>query len=152
MKKIALFVALIFITVACTNYKDISIEDVRYGSLSAQSTSKIILTLDVKINNPTKKKLTITDGTLELFQQNRNLASLSVGSPTVIAPKSNEYNQLVLNITLKDFMAFLGINPNNPDLLEQFDVEGFLKVKAGAVGKKINIQRTNFKNLHQNLK
>ena len=151
MRKIALFVALIFITVACTNYDDIRVEDVRYGGLSAQSTSKIILTLDVKINNPTKKKLTITDGTLELFQQDRNLATLSVSNPMVIAPKSNEYNQLVLNVTVKDFMALLGIKLNSNDFLEQFDVEGFLKVKAGAAGKKLNIPRTNFNNLLQSL-
>ena len=151
MRKTALFVALICITVACTNYDDIRVEDVRYGNLSAQSTSKIILTLDVKINNPTKKKLTITDGTLELFQQNRNLATLSVSNPMVIAPKSSEYKQLVLDVTVKDFMALLGIKLNSNDLLEQFDVEGFLKVKAGAAGKKLNIPRTNFKNLLQSL-
>jgi len=151
MRKIALFVALIFITVACSKYKDIRIEDVRPGDISFQSTSKIALTLDVKINNPTKSKITITDGTLEIFQQNRNLGTLSVSAPTVIAPKSNDYNQLKLNLTVKDFMALIGINLNNPDLLEQFDVEGFLKVKAGAVGRKINIERTNLKNMQQSL-
>ncbi|MDR0295851.1 MAG: hypothetical protein LBH91_06710, partial [Prevotellaceae bacterium] len=122
MKRIALFVALIFITAACTNYDDIRIEDARVDDLSFQSTSKIILTLGLKVDNPTKKKITITDGTLELFQQNRNLGTLSVSAPTVIAPKSNDYNQLVLNVTIKDFMALLGIDINSSNLLDQFDV------------------------------
>jgi len=153
MKKIVLFVVLLFITLACSSkYKDVSIEDARVDNFSFQSTSKIILTLGIKVNNPTNKKLTITNGTLDLFQQNRNLATLSVGDPTIIPPKSNEYSQLVLNVTVKDLMALIGINPNDSNLLNQFDVEGFLKVKAGVASKKIKIERTKFSNLLQSLK
>jgi LEA14-like dessication related protein len=140
-------------TVACsTNYKDISIEDVRVDNFSFKSTSTILLILDVKVNNPTKKKLSITDGSMEVFLQDRNVGNLFVSSPTVIAPKSNDYNKLVLNGTIKDFMALIGINLKDKQLLEQFDVEGFLKVKAGAAGKKLKIEKTNFKNLLQNFK
>ena len=153
MKKIAPFLSLIFMTVACsTNYKDISIEDVRVDNFSFKSTSTILLILDVKVNNPTKKKLSITDGSMEVFLQDRNVGNLSVSSPTVIAPKSNDYNKLVFNGTIKDFMALIGINLKDKQLLEQFDVEGFLKVKAGAAGKKFKIEKTNFKNLLQNFK
>ncbi|MDR0295032.1 MAG: hypothetical protein LBH91_02420 [Prevotellaceae bacterium] len=151
MKRIALFVALISITVACSKYKDISVEDAQYGNFSMQSTSKFTLTLDIKVNNPTKRKITITEGILDIFLQDRNVATLSVGAPTIIASKSNVYHQLLLNGTIKDFMALTGINFNNSDLLEQFDVEGFLKAKAGVAGKKINIERTSFKNLLQSL-
>jgi hypothetical protein len=71
----------------------------------------------------------------------------------IIAPKSNDYNRLVLHVTIKDIMALAGlsISANNSDLLEKLDVEGFLKVKAGAAGKKLKIERTNFKNLLQYL-
>jgi len=153
MRKIALFLGLIFITAACTKYDDISIEDVRPGNFTLHSTSKFTLTLDIKVNNPTKRKITITDGTLEVFQQNRNLGTLSVGAPTVIAPKSNDYNQLVLNGTIKDIMALFGIrfSADMSEMFDMFDVEGFLKVKAGVAGKKLKIDRTNFKNLLQGL-
>lgn len=153
MKKIAFIAGILFIAMACSNkYKDISLEDARIDDFSFQSTSKIILTLGIKVNNPTKKKLTINEGILELFQQNRNLATLSVSGTTAIAPRSNEYNKLVLNVAIKDFMALMTINPNDSNLLHQFDVEGFLKVKAGIASKKLTIQRTNFSNLLQSLK
>jgi len=132
MKKILLFVGVIVIaTVSCTNYKDVSFEHVGTEDVSFQSTSKINLILGLKVNNPTKKKLTLTEGTLELFQQNRNLGTIVVSEPMVIAPKSNDYKQLKLNVTIKDFMALIGINMSDSNLLEQFDVEGFIKVKAG---------------------
>jgi len=89
---------------------------------------------------------------LELFQQNRNLGTLSVSQPAVIPPKSNEYTPLVLNVTVKDLMALMNINLSADDFFEQFDVEGFLKVKAGMAGKKIKIERTKFNNLLQSLK
>ncbi|MCL2098202.1 MAG: hypothetical protein FWH23_05530 [Bacteroidales bacterium] len=152
MKKILLFVGVIVIaTVSCTNYKDVSFEHVGTEDVSFQSTSKINLILGLKVNNPTKKKLTLTEGTLELFQQNRNLGTIVVSEPMVIAPKSNDYKQLKLNVTIKDFMALIGINMSDSNLLEQFDVEGFIKVKAGMATKKLNVQRTNFNNLLQSL-
>jgi LEA14-like dessication related protein len=156
MKKIALFISLLLLTAACSNnYRDISIEDARPEDVSFQSTSSVMLTVGLKVNNPTNKKLTITEGIVELFQQNRNVATLTVSEPAEIAPKSNEYNRLVLNVAIKDLMALAslaGMDMNSTNMLEQFDVEGFVKVKAGIARKKVNIERTNAKNFLQSFK
>ncbi len=152
MRKLFLFCVLLFTVYSCANYEDINVVDVRVDNLSFQSTTQITLTLGVKVDNPTKKTITVSDGELGVYRGDEKLADMTLSTPTVIAAQSNEYNQLALQVEVKNIMALAGLNTNDSKLLEQFDVEGFLKIKSGAASKKIKIDRTSFKNLLLSLK
>lgn len=149
----SLFLCFLLLTfISCANYEDISVVDVRVDNISFQSTSQIMLTLGVKVDNPTRKTLKISDGVVDVFRGEQNLATMSVSEPATVAPKSNDYNRLTLQVQVKDLMALAGLNAHDSAVLDQFDVEGFLKVKSGIASRKLKIDRTNFKSLLQSLK
>ncbi len=107
MRKSLLLGFLSLMLISCTNYKNVSVVDVRVDNISFQSTSQIFLTLGVKVDNPTGKKLTIDQGILNVFRDEHNLATLTVNDSITIAPKSNEYNKLEVHVEVKDLIARL---------------------------------------------
>ncbi len=152
MRKSLLLGFLSLMLISCTNYKNVSVVDVRVDNISFQSTSQIFLTLGVKVDNPTGKKLTIDQGILNVFRDEHNLATLTVNDSITIAPKSNEYNKLEVHVEVKDLIALANLNVKDSKALEQFDVEGYLKVKSGLFSKRLKIDRMNFNDLLKSLK
>jgi len=152
MRKNLFLCFLLFSVISCTKYDDISIVDVRVDNISFQSTSQILLTLGVKVDNPTKKTLVLREGILEVFRNEQNLATMTVSDPAIVAPKSNEYNKLVVQVRAKDLMALYSMSMSGNISPESFDVEGFLKIKAGTASRKMKIDRMNLNDLLQSLK
>ncbi len=152
MKKSLLLGFLSLMLISCTNYKNISIVDIRPDNVSFLNTSQVLLTLGVKVDNPTGKKLTLDQGILEVFRDGQNLATLTVNDSITIAPKSNEYNKLEVLVEVKDLIALVNLDMNDRNTLEQFDVEGYLKVKSGLFSKRLKIDRMNLNDLLKSLK
>ncbi len=154
MKKILLICSLIVTLFSCSTsgYEDISLSDVRVDNFSFQSSSQIQLILGMKVDNPTNKTISITDANLNVYQGESNIAVMQLDAPTVIAPKTNDYNTAVMQIQVKNILALIGLNPEDSSLLDKFEVEGFVKVKSGIAVKKIKIDRMSARNLLQSLK
>jgi LEA14-like dessication related protein len=147
MKKIILLCSILFIAVSCTKFEEISIEDARVKNPTFLSMTDISLSLSLKVNNPNKQAIDITDAELDIWLEDTYLGYMEIMEKVTIPGNSNDYIDIPIEVTIKNLTALTVMNGVADNLLDKFEVTGFIKLKSGALRKKHNVTKTTIINL-----
>ena len=117
------------------------------------NTSKIVVDTELKVYNPTKKKLTLKNGDFDVLYENMVFARLKFTGETEIPAQSNDYQAVPMELNITNMLALLssGIDIRNPEI-EKLIVNGSLKVKVGALSKTFPVENVTLEQLLNSLK
>jgi LEA14-like dessication related protein len=148
MKKIVVWCSFLLLLSACTGgLKDVRIEDFKVNDVKLSS-ARLLIDASIKVHNPTGRDIHLKELELDVLNNRQPFAHLSLQKAVTIPARSDEYHSLPLVLNVSDMLALLtgGIDIHNPKL-EQFAVNGHLKLKTGALSKKIKVQEQTLEQL-----
>jgi LEA14-like dessication related protein len=113
----------------------------------------VLLSLDVEIDNPNTRKISITQIELKTWLNNREIGNFRIVETIKLIPCSRKAYIVPVEIELLTIAdAFrLATSGSIETLLDRMEVEGYIKGKSFPVKKKIEIPRQPFKNLAKSL-
>jgi LEA14-like dessication related protein len=119
----------------------VRIESYGLDNVAFASTSKIKMTVSIKVHNPTAKKLTLQRAAFDVLDDDAVIAHLHLLEAVEIPASSDGYHSLPLELNVTNMLALLsgGIDLKNPQL-DKLLVNGSLKMKAGRLSKTITIR------------
>ena len=144
MKKfILILVAAASILAGCTNYKNISIDDINLGKIRMVALNAAEADITLQVNNPTKAvfeldgiDIIITNGTSE-FAKITQVKKNAV----LVTPRNASSVQVTLRADLTNPFAALaqGLDPQAWDL-DKFKANGTITVRKGKIYKALKIE------------
>jgi LEA14-like dessication related protein len=151
MKKIILFLFALVVLSSCVKLEEINIKDANIENVSIKTMTNISLDLVLKIENTNKKKIIIDDMELDIWTGDTYLGLIESTEKTTLTPQFSGKLAIPLQVTIKNLSALTTIGNDFDNILNKFEVTGFIKVKAGAFTKKHKVTKTTIKNLLQSL-
>jgi LEA14-like dessication related protein len=140
-KKIHIALLSIALLTGCASYNSIRVTDVRSTrGIQATGAGKISINLDVKVDNPTWRNVQLKTLELTVFKNNAVFVSLAASEKITVPKHSDDYVAVPINIKLQNVVAALLSFQKNTSI-DDFEVEGIIKVGAFPMGKTITIKR-----------
>ena len=135
-------------TTSCRPIDDINITGIKNISLKGLNKNIINLSLDLEIDNPNNRKITVTEVQFNAWLNNRELGTMRSSENIVILPCSKSTYPIQIDVELRTIADALRLftTPTN-NLLSQIEVEGFIKGRSFPIRKKIDIPRQPFTSL-----
>ncbi|MDR0692202.1 MAG: hypothetical protein LBF69_04100 [Prevotellaceae bacterium] len=151
MKKIILFSLLLLTVSSCVKLEEIKIKDAKIDNVSIKTMSNISFNLVLKIENANKKNIIIDDVELDIWLGETYLGLLESTNKTTLPSQFNGDFAIPLQASISNLAALTAIGSNFDNMLDKFEVIGFVKVKAGAFTKKHKVTKTTIKDLLRSL-
>jgi LEA14-like dessication related protein len=151
MRKIILFLLVFVVVSSCVKIEEINVKDANIENVSFKTMTNISLNLVLKLENANKKKIIIDDMELDIWMGDTYLGLIESTEKTTLMPQFNGNVAIPLQVTIKNLTALTTIGNKFNNVLDKFEVTGFVKVKAGAFTKKHKITKTSIKNLLRSL-
>ena len=151
MKKIILFSAVLLMAVACVKLEEINIKDTKIENVSIKTMTNISLDLVLTIENANKKNIVLDDVELDIWLGETYLGLIELAGKTTLPPKFNGDFTIPLQVSITNLTALTTIGSNFENMLDKFEVTGFVKAKAGAFTRKYKVTKTTIKNLLRSL-
>ncbi|HOF91194.1 MAG: hypothetical protein WBI34_09625 [Tenuifilaceae bacterium] len=153
-KVISLLIPIAFLLLTgCGKINDISIKSIDEVKLKGLKKNKIMLNLEVVIDNPNTRKISITDIEFKVWMNERALGDFRITDHVKLIPCSRKPYSIPVEIeliTIADaFKLFTSGSWDN--FLDRIEVEGYIKGKSFPVRRKITIARQPFMNLKNSL-
>lgn len=146
-----LLIALIALS-GCGKVNDISIKGIDGVKLKGIKQNVVLLNLDVEVDNPNTRKISITHIEFKAWLRDRELGKLRVNEHIKLEPCSKKKYTVPVEIELRTMAdAFKLFSGSIDDLLDSIEVEGFIKGKSFPVRKKLVVNRQPFRNLATSL-
>ncbi len=153
--KIYIFLIPLFLLLfsSCGRVNEINIKNINEVKFRGLKKNVILLSLEVEIDNPNTRKISITDIEFKAWLNNRELGDFRTTEHIKLIPCSRHTYTVPVEIELITIAdAFrLATSGSFENLLDKIEVEGFIKGKAFPVRKKIMLERQPFKNLANSL-
>jgi hypothetical protein len=127
--------------------KEISVEDVGRPVLKSLAGRKAVMEIGVKVNNPTGKKLYLKKGEFEIFNKGYTFGKARLLEQTEIPAYSNDYQPVLLEISITDAMAIMKgsvhsiLSDENISLLT---FSGYIKGGTKLISKKYKFENMQF--------
>ena len=145
MKKFLLlngFALFFFLLSSCTAHLDrVRIDNYGLNNVTFAGTSKIKMTVSIKVYNPTAKKLTLQRAAFDVLDDDAIIARMHLLEAVEIPASSDSYYSVPMELNITNMFALLsgGIDLKNPQL-DKLLVNGSLKMKAGRLSKTITVR------------
>jgi len=151
VKFFALFVLVVLFT-SCGKVSDISISSIGKVQLRGIKKNIVLLNLDVEVDNPNKRKITITKIEFKAWLKERELGVFRMSENIKLQPQTKQTYTVPVEIELRTLAdAFRLATGGVDDLLDKIEVEGYIKGRSFPVRKKLSVQRQSFKELANTL-
>jgi LEA14-like dessication related protein len=151
MKKIILFSLVLLIAASCIKLEEISVKDVKLEKISFNTMTRVSLNLVLTVENANKKKIIIDDVELDIWLGETYLGLVESTEKITLQPQFNGDFAIPLQVSITNLNALTSIGHRIENMLDQFEVTGFIKIKAGAFTKKHKVTKTTIKNLLKSL-
>ncbi len=155
MKKFLLAaVAAVCMLGSCANYRQITLDDVKLGSVKMSALTAADAKLELHVTNPTKATFEIvgTEGTI--YRDGAEFARISQvdAGKTLIAPGNPSVAHITLRAKLTDPFAALagGLDPKSWKL-EKFKADATVWVKKGKMTRKFEVKDMPLKEIIEKL-
>lgn len=143
-----LFAALAMLISSCGRVNDINVKGVSDVKLRGLKKNVVMLYLDVEVDNPNKRKITISHIEFKAWLRDRELGEFRISEPIKLIPRSQQKYTVPVEIELRTIAdAFRLATSPIDDLLDNIEVEGYIKGRSFPVRKKIMVKRQPFRNL-----
>jgi LEA14-like dessication related protein len=149
-----LFISLsILFLSSCGKYNDISVKGMKGVKLRGLNKNQVLISIEVEIDNPNPRKITITDINLKAWLSERELGDFRITEPIKLIPCSKSIYSIPAEIELRTIADALRLASSGSieSLIEKIEVEGKIKAKSFPVRKTIRIKRQPFKGLAKSL-
>ena len=152
LAKIFFSVILVALLASCGRVNDISITSIGEVKLRGINKNKVMLNLDVEVDNPNRRKISITHIVFKAWLRERELGIFKTTEAVKLVPCSKQKYSVPVEIEFRTMAdAFRLATGSIDDLLGSIEVEGYIKGKSFPVRKKIVVNRQPFKNLANSL-
>jgi LEA14-like dessication related protein len=131
----------------CGRFEKISIHGMKGVKFRGMKDGKILLNLNLEVENPNNKKITISKIYLKAWMNNRELGVLNSTKSIVLKAKSREEFQIPVEIVLRTAADVFKLMNIKEDLLNQLTIEGFIKGRIFCISKKLKIEKQPFTKL-----
>jgi LEA14-like dessication related protein len=150
---IYLIPAFFVILTGCGKVNDINIKSINEVKFRGLKKNIIMLSLEVEIDNPNTRKISITDIEFKAWLNNRELGDFRTTEHIKLIPCSRQPYIIPVEIELITIAdAFrLATSGSFESLFDKIEVEGFIKGKSFPIRKKIKLERQPFRNLANTL-
>jgi len=137
-------IAVSVLITSCFSYEDVEITRIVSTDVKSFSSESVEVEILLQINNPNNYKISITNSDLNLFLNGSEIGKTIIKEKIVIPKKSNEVHRFTVKLNNKDLTANA-----LPFILSaalgrsmRLTVNGYIKVKAKMISKKIPIELT----------
>lgn len=137
---------------SCGKYEDIAIHGMNGFKLRGIKDGSILINLNIDIENPNNRKITISKIHFKAWLNNRELGTLKNSKKIVLKPNSREEYQVPIEIVLRSSADIFKLMNIKNDILNQLTIEGFIKGRVMCVSKKIRIEKQPFTQLAKSYK
>ncbi len=136
----------------CGKMNEIRVTGLKEVSLKGISKNIVQLSVGVEIDNPNNRKITITEIMFKAWLNNRELGTLRVTDPIVIAPCSRNTYPALVELELRSVADALRLLTTPPsDILEKVEVEGYIKGRSFPLRRTVEVTRQPFSNLSKSI-
>ncbi len=134
LQRLTLLLFIPMLLASCGSFNDVSISDYTDFRVVSLRGSTATIQATAKVSNPTGKTLKLKKLELDVYKQGYTFATLQLPQPLVVAPRTDEYQTLSLELNIKDPLALLrgGLDINS----NEFTVSGYLKAGTSLFSKK----------------
>ncbi len=138
--------ALALLFTSCGRYNEILVEGIRDVKLRGIKQKVIYLNVDIEIDNPNTRRITVLDISFTAWLNNRELGQFSIAEKIKLKRCSKEVYTVPVEIELRTVAdAFrLASTGSIERLLKQIEVEGIIKGRSFPIRKRIKIKRQPF--------
>lgn len=138
MKKIIPLLLLVFLLSAgCTDYRKISVDDVSVSSFRFNSTSSAEITLDILVDNPTRRAVSLEVGDVVLYKEGKDFVLFELDGVPSAPPETKGAVTCLLRARVVDPLAAIAAGLNFRTWhKEDFTLSGKVVVKMEGAGKK----------------
>ena len=152
LKYIAIPLTIILLA-SCGRINEINVKQINEVKFRGLKQNVILLSLEVEIDNPNTRKITITDIELKAWLNNREIGDFRITEKIKLTPCSLKPYNVPVEIELRTIAdAFRLMSSGSIEsLLDRIEVEGFIKGKSFPARKKVALPRQPFKNLATSL-
>ncbi|MDR1416683.1 MAG: hypothetical protein LBJ57_04620 [Prevotellaceae bacterium] len=126
---------------SCSGLRHIYVEDVRNVSVQPLRGGVMQVTLDAKVNNPSCRKVQLTELELNVELRGSTIATISAKEKVVAPRRSHDFQPVSLEVRLRNLLTTLIALQQKQLSPDELMVEGTLKVKAFPLSKAIKIKR-----------
>lgn len=141
-----------FILGGCGKSNDIAIHGLKGFKIRGVQNGHILINLNLKIENPNKRTITISKIHFKTWLKDRELGTLNNSKKVVLMPNSNEVYEIPIEITLRTQADIFKLMNLKSDILEQLTIEGFIKGRSFCFSKKVKIEKQPFNELVKSYK
>lgn len=148
---VLLGVCLLIGSTSCVpRFKDLRITNIEKPNLTALMDTQGDFAINIEIQNPEHRELTITSLSVQLLNNKNNiLATISLKEPLTLLKNTRQYYKIPLDLNLEDpigcFLAYNNVRKGT----DTFKLEGTAKVKSGWFSKTVKIDRSIGKEINQ---
>jgi LEA14-like dessication related protein len=147
-----LIAAFALIFSACGKVNDISVKGFSDVKLRGIKKNVVMLYIDVEVDNPNKRKITISHIEFKAWLRDRELGEFRIAEPIKLVPRTQQKYTVPVEIELRTIAdAFRLATGSIDDLLDSIEVEGVIKGRSFPVRKKLTVNRQPFRNLANSL-
>ena len=109
MKRYILILSALILTFlgGCTKYEDIEIKNVEFSSFEFKSTKEAIVSFVVTVDNPTKRRVALSDFKGDLFKSGSHFAEIILSEKVWVDAKTVQSVPVNATVYLKDPLALL---------------------------------------------
>lgn len=141
-----------FILGSCGKSDDIAIHGLKGFKIRGVQNGHILINLNLKIENPNKRTITISKIHFKTWLKERELGTLNNSKKVVLKPNSNEVYEIPIEITLRTQADIFKLMNLKSDIFEQLTIEGFIKGRSFCFSKKVRIEKQPFTELVKSYK
>lgn len=143
---------LLLILSGCGKVNDIKITGVSDVTFRGLKQNVVLLTLNIEIDNPNTRKISITEVNFKAWLNERDFGTLSTSGVIALKPCSRSKYPVDVEIKLRTVAdAFKLMGGNFEEILKRIEVEGYIKGKSFPVRKKVVVKRQPFSELAKSL-
>lgn len=152
IKTIFYFIFFIIILSGCGKVNEIKVIGIKNVQLKGLQKNVIKLNVELEVDNPNRRKITITHVNFKAWLNARELGTLETTESIKLIPCSQNLYPVTVEIKLRTAADALRLMAGSfDDILNRIEVEGYIKGKSFPVRKKIVVERQPFSNLSKTL-
>ena len=136
----------------CGKFENVIIHGIKNVKFRGMSDGKILINLNLDIENPNSRKITISRIEFKAWLKNRELGKLRNSKKINLKPKSREELEVPVEIVLRTAADAFKLMNLKGDILEQLTVEGYIKGRSMCFSKKVKIEKQPFNELAKSYK
>lgn len=153
MRRIVLILSVILILAGCSDYRQISINDVTVGSFRFNGTSSATIVLVAKVDNPTGHAVSLEEIDAVVLREGKDFIGLSLEEKASAAPFSSSEISIPVRASVLDPVAIItaGLDFESWDL-DNFVVDGKIVLASGGGMKKtLSLKKVPLKQLMEEM-